>query len=95
MASSIEFRDFILDQLSKLKYITCKQMMGEYLLYLNGKLFGGIYDNRLLIKMTKSNKKYNLRAEIPYEKAKPMYLVDNVDDIDYLNKIVIDTCIDL
>ena len=95
MASSIEFKDFILDQLSKLRNITCKQMMGEYLLYINGKLFGGIYDNKLLIKMTNSNKKYNLRTEIPYEKAKPMYLVDNVDDIDYLSEIVINTCIDL
>jgi len=52
-------------------------MMGEYLLYYNGLLFGGIYDDRLLVKMVDSNKKYNMQESIPYESAKPMYLVDD------------------
>jgi len=56
MASSKEYRDFILDQLKELSGITCKPMMGEFLLYNNGLLFGGIYDDRLLVKITDTNK---------------------------------------
>ena len=59
MSSSKEYKDFILEQLRNLN-ISCRPMMNEYILYLNGTLFGGIYDNRLLIKKTKSNKKYSL-----------------------------------
>ena len=92
MASSKEYRDFILEQLSILKDITCKPMMGEYLLYYNGILFGGIYDDRLLVKTVDSNKKYQMEEAIPYTGAKPMYLVDDVDNIDILKDIVIDTC---
>ena len=94
MASSKEYRDYILDQLSVLESITCKSMMGEYLLYYNGKLFGGIYDDRLLVKRVDSNNKYNMEESIPYKGAKPMYLVD-IDDQDILKDIVIDTCNDL
>ena len=92
MASSKEFRDFVLEQLRELDNIVCKPMMGEFLLYFQGVLFGGIYDDRLLIKMTNSNKKYNLVQEIPYKNAKPMYMVENLDDVEYLREIVIVTC---
>ena len=70
-------------------------MMGEYLLYYNGLLFGGIYDDRLLVKIVDSNKKYNMQESIPYESAKPMYLVDDVDNQEALRDIVLDTCKDL
>ena len=64
MATTKDYRDFILEQLSLLDNITCKSMMGEYLLYYNGILFGGIYDDRLLVKTDDSNKKYNLLSFI-------------------------------
>ena len=90
-----DYRDFILEQLNLLDNITCKSMMGEYLLYYNGLLFGGIYDDRLLVKIVDSNKKYNMQKSIPYESAKPMYLVDDVDNQEVLRDIVLDTCKDL
>ena len=95
MATTKDYRDFILEQLNLLDNITCKSMMGEYLLYYNGLLFGGIYDDRLLVKMVDSNKKYNMQESIPYESAKPMYLVDDVDSGEVLKDIVLDTCKDL
>ena len=95
MATTKEYRDFILEQLNILDNITCKSMMGEYLLYYNGILFGGIYDDRLLVKTVDSNKKYNMQESIPYESAKPMYLVDDVDNQETLRDIVLDTCKDL
>ena len=95
MATTKDYRDFILEQLSLLDNITCKSMMGEYLLYYNGILFGGIYDDRLLVKTVDSNKKYNMQESIPYESAKPMYLVDDVDNQELLRSIVLDTCKDL
>ena len=95
MATKKEYRDFILEQLNILDNITCKSMMGEYLLYYNGLLFGGIYDDRLLVKKVKNNKKYNMQESIPYEGAKPMYLVDDVDNQEVLRDIVLDTCKDL
>ena len=91
MATTKDYRDFILDELSLLDGITCKSMMGEYLLYYNGILFGGIYDNRLLVKIVDSNFKYNMKEVIPYEKAKPMYLVDDVDNLGIVKNIVLDT----
>ena len=95
MATTKDYRDFILEQLNILDNITCKSMMGEYLLYYNGLLFGGIYDDRLLVKIVDSNKKYNMQESIPYESAKPMYLVDDVDNQEVLRDIVLDTCKDL
>jgi TfoX/Sxy family transcriptional regulator of competence genes len=92
MASTKEYRDFILEQLSALNEITCKQMMGEYLLYYNSLLFGGIYDDRLLVKITDTNKKYHMEEAIPYESAKPMYLVEDIDNEEVLKEIVLDTC---
>ena len=92
MATTKEYRDFILNQLRILDNITYKPMMGEYLLYYDGLLFGGIYDDRLLVKRVDTNKKYNMEEEIPYDGAKPMYLVDDVDNQETLKDIVIDTC---
>ena len=95
MATTKDYRDFILEQLNLLDNITCKSMMGEYLLYYNGILFGGIYDDRLLVKIVDNNKKYNMQESIPYESAKPMYLVDDVDNQEVLRNIILDTCKDL
>ena len=92
MATSKEYKDFILEQLDLLDNITYKAMMGEFLLYYNNVLFGGIYDNRLLVKIVETNKKYNMQEQIPYESAKPMYLVDDVDNKELLKEIVIETC---
>ena len=91
MATTKEYRDFMLEQLRELDNITCKSMMGEYLLYYNNVLFGGIYDDRLLVKIVDTNKKYNMEEAIPYDGAKNMYLVDDVDNIDILKDIVVDT----
>ena len=91
MASTKEYRDFILENLGLLD-ITCRPMMGEYLLYYNGILFGGIYDDRLLVKKVDNNKKYNMSDSIPYEGAKAMYLVTEVENMELLRDIIIDTC---
>ena len=95
MSSSKEYKDYILEQLNILNDITYKPMMGEYLLYYKNVLFGGIYDDRLLIKKTNSNKKYNLSEEIPYNGAKNMYQIENIEDQDLLKNIIIDTFSDL
>ena len=71
--------------------ITCKPMMGEYILYYNGVIFGGIYDDRLLVKIVDNNKKYNLKKAIPYNGAKEMYFVGEVDNPELLKDIIIDT----
>ena len=95
MASTKGYGDFVLEQLSLLDNITCKSMMGEFLLYYNGVLFGGIYDDRLLVKIVDNNKKYQMKETIPYENAKPMYLVDDIDDQEQLKSIIEDTYKDL
>lgn len=95
MATVKEYKEYILEQLNLLDNITCRSMMGEYLLYYNGTLFGGIYDNRLLIKIVESNKKYNLQEQIPYKNAKPMFLVDNIEDKELVREIVLESCKDL
>ena len=92
MSSSKQMKDFVLEQLRLLKNIAYRPMMGEFLLYHNGILFGGIYDDRLLIKKTKTNKDYMLKEEYPYEKAKTMYIVDNLDNAEYLCELVERTC---
>ncbi len=90
MASSKEYLDFILEQLSELDGITWKQMMGEYILYLRGKIVGGIYDDRFLVKPTKSATAMMPDAdrELPYEGAKEMLLVDNVDNREFLRDLL-------
>ena len=95
MASTKEYRDYIIEQLSIMEDITYKPMMGEYLLYYKGLLFGGIYDDRFLVKRVEGNKKYKMQEAIPYEKAKPMYLVDDVDNQELLKAILLDTYNDL
>lgn len=95
MATTNDYKDFILDSLSLLDNITYRPMMGEYLLYYNGTLFGGIYDDRFLVKKVESNKKYNMEEAIPYKGAKPMYLIMNVDDRELIKSIVLDTISDL
>ena len=92
MSTTKEYRDYIIEELSLLDNITCKPMMGEYLLYYDGLLFGGIYDDRLLVKKVDTNKKYNMEEAIPYEGAKAMYLIDDVDNMELLKDIVLDTC---
>ncbi len=87
MATTKEYRDYVLENIEL--DITYKPMMGEYLLYYNNVLFGGIYDDRLLVKIVDNNKKYNMEKAIPYESAKEMYLVDI--DSNNLKDIILDT----
>ena len=90
MASSKEYLEFILDQLSELEDITSRPMMGEYILYYKGKVIGGIYDDRFLVKTVKSAKKLmpDASMELPYEGAKEMILVDNVEDKEFLKELL-------
>ena len=88
MASTKEYRDYILEQLSLVSEITCRPMMGEFLLYADGVLFGGIYDDRLLVKITPSNSSFGMSEALPYEGAKKMYLVGEVDDKERLKEII-------
>lgn len=86
MASGKEYLEFISEQLSELDDITYRAMMGEYIIYYKGKIVGGIYDDRLLIKPVDAAKSYMPTApyEAPYDGAKEMLLVENVDDKEYL-----------
>lgn len=86
MATTKEYLNFILGQLSGLEDITYRQMMGEYIIYYKGKIAAEICDNRFLVKPVKSavERVENAVYEPPYEGAKPMLLADNVDDKDYL-----------
>ena len=90
MASSREYLDFILEQLSGLENVTWKAMMGEYILYWRGKIVGGIYDDRFLVKPTKSALAMMPDAdrELPYEGAKEMLLADNVDNREFLTGLL-------
>lgn len=86
MASSKDYLQFILEQLSDLEEITYRAMMGEYILYYRGKIVGGIYDDRLLVKPIKSAISYMPTAiyELPYDGAKEMLLVEDVDSKEFL-----------
>ena len=90
MASSKDYLQFILDQLSDLSEISYRYMMWEYILYFQWKIVGWIYDNRLLLKPTEKAKNLmkNIEMQIPYPWAKPMIYVDNVDNSDYLRNLV-------
>ncbi|MCR5816232.1 MAG: TfoX/Sxy family protein [Ruminococcus sp.] len=90
MASKKEYLDYISEQLSLAEEISSRQMMGEYIIYCKGKVIGGIYDDRFLIKPTKSAKALlpNAAYELPYEGAKEMLLVDNTDDREFLARLV-------
>ena len=90
MASSKEYLDFILEQLSELDDVSYRAMMGEYILYYRGKVVGGIYDDRFLVKPTKSAAAMmpNADMELPYKGAKEMLLVDDVDNKVFLQKLL-------
>ena len=90
MASTKAYLDFILDQLSGLDEITYRAMMGEYIIYYKGRIVGGVYDDRFLVKPTKSAVAMmpDAERELPYEGAKEMLLVDNVDDREFLQKLL-------
>ena len=90
MASGREYLDFIMEQLSGLEGITWRAMMGEFIIYYRGKIIGGIYDDRFLVKPTKSAVAMMPDAdrEIPYEGAKEMLLVDNVDSREFLTALL-------
>ena len=89
MASRKEYLDFILEQLSKLEEIAYRAMMGEYIIYYRGKIIGGIYDDRLLVKPVKSAILLmpDANYELPYEGAKEMLLVNDVDSKDFLTRL--------
>ncbi len=89
MASSKEFLEYILEQLSELEEITYRAMMGEYIIYYKGRIADGIYDDRLLIKPVKSAIDYvsDIRYEVPYEGAKEMILIEEVDNKEYLTEL--------
>ena len=89
MASSKDYLQFILEQLSDLDDISYRPMMGEYIIYFKGKIVGGIYDDRLLVKKTSSALELMPAAisELPYEGAKEMLLVDEVDSKEFLTDL--------
>lgn len=96
MATSEEFKNYICECLSsayggEISGFTCRKMMGEYLLYKNGVLFGGIYDDRFLVKKVAANEKYAMRQAIPYVGAKPMFMPEDTEDAATLKNIVEDT----
>ena len=90
MSSSREYLDFVIDQLSGLKEITFRQMMGEYIIYYRGKIVGGIYYDRFLVKPVKSayEKMPDAVMEKPYPGAKEMILVSDVEDRDFLTELI-------
>ena len=90
MASSKEYLDFVLDQLSELDGITYRAMMGEYVIYYRGKVVGGIYDDRFLVKPVKSALMMmpNAQLELPYEGAKEMLMVDDIENRNFLKRLL-------
>ena len=89
MASSKDFLDFVLEQLSALPDITWRAMMGEYIIYYRGKVIGGIYDNRFLIKPTATAKKIlaGAQTEVPYNGGKPMIMVMDIENSELLARL--------
>ncbi|MCI8561474.1 MAG: competence protein TfoX [Dorea sp.] len=89
MASSKEYLDYIVGQLSELEDITYRAMMGEYIIYYRGRIAGGIYDNRFLVKPVKAAQEFMPKAafEIPYKGAKAMLMVEHVEDKGYLKDL--------
>lgn len=90
MPSSKEYLDYVLDQLSLVDGITFRAMMGEYIIYCRGKIVGGIYDDRLLVKPVKSalEKLPDAPLEIPYDGAKKMILIEEIDDREFMAKLI-------
>ena len=90
MASDKEYMDYIMEQLSELEDVSWRAMMGEYIIYYRGKIIGGVYDNRFLVKPVKSALSMMPEAarELPYEGAKEMLLVDNVENRGFLRELI-------
>ena len=90
MTSNKEYLEYILEQLSDLNDITYRAMMGEYIIYFRGKIIGGIYDDRFLVKPTEATKALMPEAdmELPYESAKEMLLVDDIDNKEFLKELL-------
>ncbi|MBQ4426257.1 MAG: TfoX/Sxy family protein [Oscillospiraceae bacterium] len=90
MASSREYLDFVLDELSELDGITHRAMMGEFIIYYRGRIAGAVCDDRFLVKITKFSRAMMPEAceEAPYEGAKPMLLVDNIEDRAFLRELI-------
>lgn len=91
MGTSKEYKDFVLENLRLVDNVLCRPMMGEFLLYSNGTLFGGIYNYRLLVKVTETNKKFNLPLAEPYKGAKLMYQIET-ENAEEIREIVLATC---
>ena len=89
MASSKDYLEFVLEQLSALSDITYRAMMGEYIIYYQGRVIGGIYDDRFLVKNTANARKLmpDAALEIPYEGAKEMLLVDDIENKEFLREL--------
>ena len=79
MASNSEYLTYVLELLREVEGISYKKMMGEYILYKDGKIFGGVYDNRFLVKRVAGLEKYHMKEQIPYPTAKLMLLIDSED----------------
>ena len=90
MASSKEYLEYILDQLSGLDDVSYRAMMGEYIIYYRGKIVGGIYDDRFLVKPVKAaiDMMPDAEKELPYEGAKEMLLVDDVENREFLRELL-------
>lgn len=86
MASSKDYLEYALEQLSKAGDVTSRAMMSEYILYFRGKVIGGIYDNRFLVKPVQAarNMMPDAPEELPYDGAKPMLMVENIEDREFL-----------
>ncbi|MCR5636460.1 MAG: TfoX/Sxy family protein [Clostridiales bacterium] len=97
MSSSKDYLEFILEQLCELDEISYRAMMGEYILYFRGKIFGGIYDNRFLVKNIESARKLlpNAHLELPYRGGKEMLLIEDPEDREFLAQLVGSMCDEL
>ncbi|MEG0357165.1 MAG: TfoX/Sxy family protein [Christensenellaceae bacterium] len=97
MASSTEYVEFIYEQLKDIGEISYKKMFGEYVFYYGRKVFGGVYDDRFLVKITNAGMALlpNCEKEPPYTNAKPMFLVDEIEDKVFLKELVLKTCEEL
>lgn len=87
MPSTNEYVDYVMSLLSKLDDTSSRKMMGEYVLYYRGKVFGGVYDNRFLVKITPHSSSMLSHEEIPYDGAKPMFMVES-EDTEFVRRLV-------
>ncbi len=97
MASSLEYVQFVADQLHEAGEIVYKKMFGEYGLYCNGKFFAVVCDNRFLVKITEAGKALlpDYKTELPYEGGKPMLFIEDLDNQDLLKELALVTCAEL